>query len=326
MKPQKLLLLLTILVFCLSLDVSAQVMGKRAPAERAKTEAKPEVTTGLATGADKVEVMAFSIEPADPKEGQEVTVKMTVKNKGDESLSGVPWRIAKDNKLLGEGTQDEVAAGETFEVTATYTAEAGEHHFYGDADPKNVLKESKAALKNNTKAADASVPQVSASTAGGGQVELETQALNYKKAKEAGASFADKVEGPTLCTPVGQFEGTSHADYWGRGWHRPLDMDNTVLFFINCASVFSSGAKANPEAFNNFTLKNGWKVKDIIVDVRFYPGSDSVGPADWQWVSRPNKGNDKPYMKMHLVANKSQLVYVYVKVLIEGPPGTDPYY
>ena len=55
----------------------------------------------------------------------------------------------QNKKILCFGVRSEVPAGDSFTVSVTWTAIKGEHFFYGDADPKNILKEPKIKQFNN---------------------------------------------------------------------------------------------------------------------------------------------------------------------------------
>ncbi len=98
---------------------------------------------------DKVSVTRFSVTPAEPKKGDKVTIKMTIRNVSDKSLKHIPWQIVKNKKILCFGVRSEVPAGDSFTVSVTWSAIKGEHFFYGDADPKNILKEPKIKQFNN---------------------------------------------------------------------------------------------------------------------------------------------------------------------------------
>ncbi len=107
------------------------------------------VKTTISAKDDKVSVTRFSVSPKKPKKGEKVTIKMTIKNVTDRSLKGVPWQIVKNKKILYYGVRNEVASGDNFTVAVTWTAAKGNHFFYGDADPKNTLKEPKIKQFNN---------------------------------------------------------------------------------------------------------------------------------------------------------------------------------
>ncbi len=98
---------------------------------------------------DKVSVTGFSVTPAVPKPGKHVTIKMTIKNVSDKLIKGVPWQIVKNKKILDCGVRYSLSAGDSFKVSTTWTATKGSHFFYGDADPKNVLREPKIKQFNN---------------------------------------------------------------------------------------------------------------------------------------------------------------------------------
>jgi hypothetical protein len=74
---------------------------------------------------------------------------MTIKNVSPYTLKGVPWQIVKNKKILDSGVRYNLSSGDSFKVTTTWTATEGSHFFYGDADPKNVLKEPKIKQYNN---------------------------------------------------------------------------------------------------------------------------------------------------------------------------------
>ncbi len=98
---------------------------------------------------DKVSVTSFTVTPVKPKKGEKVTVKMTIKNVSEKNLKCIPWQIVKNKKILCYGVRSDVSSGDNFSVSVTWTAAKGEHFFYGDADPKNVLKEPKIKQFNN---------------------------------------------------------------------------------------------------------------------------------------------------------------------------------
>lgn len=98
---------------------------------------------------DKVSVTRFSVTPVAPKPGKQVMIRMTIKNVSDKMLKGVPWQIVKNKKILDCGVRYELSAGDNFRVSTTWTAVKGSHFFYGDADPKNVLREPKIKQFNN---------------------------------------------------------------------------------------------------------------------------------------------------------------------------------
>jgi hypothetical protein len=98
---------------------------------------------------DKVSVTGFSVSPVVPKPGRKVMIRMTIRNVSDKMIKGVPWQIVKNKKILDCGVRYNLSAGDSFRVSTTWTAVKGSHFFYGDADPRNILKEPKIKQFNN---------------------------------------------------------------------------------------------------------------------------------------------------------------------------------
>ena len=98
---------------------------------------------------DIVRVSNFSVTPAEISRGSTVTIKMTIKNVSEKPLKGIPWQIVKNKKILDSGVRYNLVSGDSFKVSTTWTATAGSHFFYGDADPKNTLEELKIKQYNN---------------------------------------------------------------------------------------------------------------------------------------------------------------------------------
>ena len=292
----RLLLLLVLACFMMPQAARGQV---RRPDSGAQAEKK------ACTADDKVAVTAFSLDPSQPNQGQSVTATMTIRNKCPEGTAvlSVPWKIYVDSQMIQTGTT-KISAGNTADVTASWRAVAGSHHFSGSA------------YNNTVPDVIINVPQRSADTMGvsNEQPQLETQTLDYQKAKQAGAGFAHSPDGPTGTCDYGQMdlaEAYKSHSVFGPG--------PGVVFFVVCTNPPPTGARANPEAFTNFTLRNGWKIKDVLTEQK------EKHSGDWQWVTRPRKGDNNPYMKMHVWSYPSGWLYVIVKVIIEGPAGTDPY-
>src|SRR4030095_8024205 len=98
---------------------------------------------------DIVRVTNFSVTPLVAKPGKVVTIKMTIKNVSERTLKGVPWQIVKNKKVLDSGIRCNLAAGDSFKIATSWTSAKGTHFFFGDADPKNTLKEPKIKQFNN---------------------------------------------------------------------------------------------------------------------------------------------------------------------------------
>jgi hypothetical protein len=98
---------------------------------------------------DKVKVTGFSVSRSSAKKGETVIIRMIIKNVSDKSLKGVPWQIVRNRKILDAGVRYNLASGDSFKISTTWTAAKGSHFFYGDADPNNTLKEPKIKQYNN---------------------------------------------------------------------------------------------------------------------------------------------------------------------------------
>lgn len=79
---------------------------------------------------------------------------------------------------------------------------------------------------------------------------------------------------------------------------------------------------AEPEAYKDFELKNGWYVADAYIVTC---PEEEVG-GSWDWVVRSNlrMGATRPYMRPRLTVRNGQIT-VFAKIAIKGPRGTDPY-
>jgi hypothetical protein len=98
---------------------------------------------------DKIRVVDFNVSPVKSKKGKLVTVNMTVQNVTSKTLKTVPWQIGMDDKILISGYRYNLPAGDSFKVCITWTSKPGEHFFFGDADPQNLLREPKIKQFNN---------------------------------------------------------------------------------------------------------------------------------------------------------------------------------
>lgn len=98
---------------------------------------------------DIIRVTSFAVSPVKAKPGKTVTIKMMIKNVSEKALKGVPWQIVKNKKILASGVRYNLSAGDSFKISTTWTSTKGSHFFYGDADPKNLLREPKIKQYNN---------------------------------------------------------------------------------------------------------------------------------------------------------------------------------
>ena len=293
MKPPKVIALTAALFMCLPAAAPAQVVRER-PGVKAPS---PPAATGTpaCSGDDKIEATALSIDPAQPAPGQSATLRLTIKSRcptGTKPLD-IQWEItgAGDHKLASGDARLNPGASSTF--TATWAAEAGAHTFRGDA----YAQETTAGTQNNWRAVDVTV-----------QPKLVTKLLDRKSAKEAGADFT--VNGEATCFNNSTETGEESKDESKR---------EQITFAVICTASMGLGGKADFEAYSNFTLKNGWKVKSY--EIKEY----KTGRSGWRWVTTPTNGSTSPYSKLHLWADPLSHAGIKLTITIEGPEGTNPY-
>lgn len=286
-------------------------------------EFKPPVHE-IAPSVDKVTMETFVSEPSPVSPGAtQVVLRVTVKNVTNTGgatgfvLNGLKLKIYRTNPqpdvLELETTVNNLAPGATQSFGARVNIAAGVREYFARVDTDNTLHEPIVQGANNEKRLKLTIPQASGQQAAapGSAPAMEKKFLDYDLAKNAGAQFANSVEGPEgLCTGrVGQFGGAAVNDQW-----------KGVLFKADCTQS-PNGVRATPEAFMGFRLKNGWKVKEYAI----FAVEKSRRGADWQWRQTPSKGTDNPSMRMHVFAQANTEVKVRVRVEIEGPAGTNPY-
>jgi hypothetical protein len=274
---------------------------------------------GQCTSPDRVAATGLAINPAQPRQGQAVTVSLTIQNVCNGTLANVPWRIeigtgGGPNRVLGSGVQQNVPAGASFTVTAAWTATAGQNGLLGTADPDNTFRESNQNRLNNYRDFALNVPQVSADTSAppGSTPQIEVRVLEHMKAKAAGANFTKTSPQPTPC---------GIENFGGQNPFANVSSGDTVRLYVDCGySAF--GGRGDFDLYSNFRLKNGWRI------VRVDPVNiqQRGGQTDWRYDSAlPAAGSDNPYMRFHLWAENGAFVDVQIKVTIQGPTGTDPY-
>ena len=98
---------------------------------------------------DKVRVVDFEVSPKTPIPGELLKIKFRVENVGNSKLKLVPWRIVNNKEILYSGYRFNLPSGSSFEVTATWQAVKGNHFFYADIDPQNILNEPKSKQYDN---------------------------------------------------------------------------------------------------------------------------------------------------------------------------------
>jgi hypothetical protein len=277
----------------------------------------------VAPALDKIAMTDFVCDPSPiPPGTTQVKLTVTVKNltSGPQAvtINGPKLRVLRTNPqpdvLELETTIVSLAPGATQSVSQKVNVGPGVREYFARVDVDDTLHEPIVQRANNEKRLRLTIPQVSGqqAPAPGSQPQLETQVLDYQKAKRAGAQFAHAPDGAAPCPMYGQFYDPNHLAVG------PPPMPFTVRFYMDCAGS-PLGMRATPETFGNFRLKHGWKVKSVELL------QEMKRSADWQWRQRPDIGSDNPAMRMHLWSNPNGTVHVIARVTIEGPAGTNPY-
>lgn len=301
-------LLAATFAFCV---VGVQAQGQLQTKPGIQTE-RP--ATFMRPAPASVEIVALTATPAAPKQGEMVTFKLSIRNSGQSAVAQVPWAIHWNtaNQTLAQGMQPNVVPGAVFEVTASWRAVPGEQLIQGYVDASQKTFNNTAPVAKRISNLPLTISQISASTQGaapapGSTPKPETQVLHYQKAKEAGAMSVNALMpgAPAACLKFGVIESDSIAlSDSGRG---------SVVVGVACYG----GATVTGEAFKNFKLKNGWKIKLISQNA-----TSDVNQTNWQYTRRPQIGTDDPHLTAEITSYDG---YLNIRIDIEGPAGTSPY-
>jgi hypothetical protein len=327
MKTQRTILLVAIIISLVD-SISAQVLGERRP--------PPQV--GL---CGKVSITDFSFtantSSGQPAVGQSVPIKLTIQNCTNQQLSNVPFTIERNGQQWTFSFANLPPGGsQTFMVS--WIAEEGEHRFVAKLDPWEQLGEAITERFDNSKSFTITPFVPAGRTILTGAVTID---LDFNKAMAAGGLFSDEQAANSLssCSRLGVENAQTSPNY---GIGQP-----GVVFVADCSSAnilglnLSTGGSADPEAYKGFRLKNGWRVHSITL--RF--STNKEDPTDWhntleeaqsaserrnqtqgfQLTSPPAVGTNEPVMKAHIAVKPGGYLKVYVRVVIVGISGTDPY-
>jgi hypothetical protein len=256
------------------------------------------VPSGSGMAGDLVEVLDFSISPQKPIEGDTVTVKIFFRNVGPDPLERLDWRIVRNEEVLGIGAAENVPSARRFFAMATWVAVPGRHQFLGDIDFNNTLEKEEPVRRNNSRAFEIEVAAR--------PVVLAGAALDARRAERAGARFNVRLDDPTVsnCARSGVVlspDGPTGA---------------TLMLRLRCGSP---GGRVVLEAFTDFRLQNGWKIRGISENVVL------VDPeARWQWIRRPESGSNDPSLVIE-VESRGGEGEISLTITIEGPEDKKPY-
>ena len=235
------------------------------------------------------------------------------------ALLSVPWSISlttnsggalEQTRVLASGVRNYVAPGSTFEVTGTFTipraALTGLIQVTGSVNQGNVIGENDAELANNAKTIGGPPPFPTPPT------PLVTRELDYKSAQMSGATFNDVVVSGFGCTAIGVGD-------WKGAWAPHAGQKPGVIFRVACPA----GGETRSDAYGNFRLQNGWRVKSI--DDPSFVVRTSTSRTGFEFTTKPVVGSNDPFMVVHVWGGPATHISAGVRVFIEGPAGTDPY-
>jgi hypothetical protein len=98
---------------------------------------------------DKIKVNNFIVTPIKPQQGDLVRIKFSVSNVTKSKLKLVPWRIVNNKTILYSGYRFNLLPATSFDIVVTWEAVKGNHFFYVDIDPQNILDEPRAKQFDN---------------------------------------------------------------------------------------------------------------------------------------------------------------------------------
>jgi hypothetical protein len=265
------------------------------------------------------EVTAFTMHPAQPRAGDQVTFQLTLKNTGTTEAT-FPWFVGLQGGavLVGQGTLSKLPPGSTQMVTATWRATAGPQDAIGTVSPPGVATQLNAAPQAaRMRTLVFTVAQGSASSAAPAGA-LATQLIDWDKVRVAGGTFADGRQGPcqtrlgpiTAGARVGEVQVELDCNVWQKQGNTPVVTPN------------AQGGRMHPVFFDQFGLKNGWRVKSFNV-VR--TAQNCPNASGWQVPTSPPLGGGNPKVQLALWANLNCVVALAARLEIEGPAGTNPY-
>lgn len=300
----------------LLLACTATTLGAQRPSG---ATTKPGVGVPSPVASYVVEVSTFTMSPAQPRAGDQVTFQLVLRNTGATTAS-VPWFIGLQGggQLVGQGTVNNLTPGSTQTVTASWRAVAGAQAALGSVSPPGVATTLNAApAAARVRDLVFTVPQVLASTAappGAPEVRL----IEWDRVRVAGGNFADGRQGPCNTRLGPETAGP-------RAGEVIVELDCSVWQKLGSSPVITpngQGARMNPVFFDNFALKNGWRVKSFNVTKL---DQNCPNASAWQVPASPPLSGTSPKVQLALWANVGCTLRLATRLEIEGPRGTNPY-
>lgn len=281
--------------------------------QRAVTASKPPT----ATLQHVVEAADLQMSPVSATEGQPVRFRMKVKNTGATIAPMVPWRLEVDGQEIGGAVLRDLKAGESREFTKDWTARPGARVIRFSIDPNGTASVWGAPAAQRARQLSTSVVALPAT---------EVRLIDWDAAKAVGMNYADGLQQPASCVAI--VRPITNASY-REGVPPAASADfsrhvGSIHIGLNC---MYSGGRMNPVVFDNFQLRNGWKVKQVTIQTISQTRGTAGNPTtDWQYTTPPPAANsDRPRIALGIWSTPRAHLALALKVEIEGPRGTDPY-
>lgn len=281
----------------------------------------------LCAGCDFVEVVELTSSHTTPLPGTLVTVRARVRNTSSLDLRRVMVDVNIPNvRPLASLYRDFVSLGpgDHAEVQYQFVVKIGMNVVTACVDPDNALGETPDDRRNNCKSIDLT--------------RYTTQELDFQRAGRSGATFADGVEHSGTCRRVGVAD-SFRAETYANGQRGAVFVADCPSFGSFVLVPIGTGGKATASAYRDFTLQNGWTVASVetaFTTNREMPSSTAPtleatqSPGErtmegFAFTSPPVVGSSTPSMTAHFWVEPGAFLNVFVKMIIKGPEGTEPY-
>src|SRR3990172_1478831 len=259
---------------------------------------------------DKISITEFSIQPNPPRAGGNAVLHLALRNTSNQPIS-VNWQIWTDNVIKWQGTVSFAYSGKVApvgpvtleqykEIRNSWTAMAGPREFVAVVDDSNTLGAPEVGRRNNRKTLAFEVPLSKVP-----ETRMQTRAINYDLAQQAGAGFNKSKDGNNPCARL-----VDERDF----------NPTSANFGLSCTNC-PGGERANFELFKDFELKNGWTVQSFELDMPCSYAAHFGCRLD----ASPSPRSTRPYTKLHFWADAGFGVSRLVRIFIVGPADKDPY-
>jgi hypothetical protein len=253
-----------------------------------------------------IEAADLQATPPSTTQGQAVTFRFKLRNTGATAATAVPYALEVNGVAISSGNAPGLKPGESWEASKGWTATPGAHTVRFVVDPSGTGGASGAPASRRSRQLGLSVAALPAT---------EVRLIDWDAAKQAGMTYANGLQQPTTC--VSWVEPIANASYEA---NYAVDNHRRIGWIHVGISCVVGGGRMSATVFDNLQLRNGWRVKSVLVERTFQVG------GDWQYTNTPPApGADRPRINLGLWAQALSKVHLGLKVEIEGPRGTNPY-